>query len=299
MISIRDVSRRFGRIRAVDHVSLEIPAGDSVALWGANGAGKTTLLRCALGLLRFSGRASIGGHDVLRRGRHARMLIGCVPQELGFYDELRVAEALRFFASLRGIRLASAAELLDRAGLAGHQRQRIRELSGGQKQRLALVIALLGDPPVLVLDEVTASLDALGRSEFVSQLTSLSGLGRTILFASHRIEEVTALARRVVVLDRGRVAAVDDTERFVERLGVSSVLHLALPAAARGRAAELLRERGFEARINGAGLIVPISPGQRAAPFRVLAEARIAIEDFELLAMNPGSRSPERTEAQA
>src|SRR5690606_12426351 len=102
--------------------------------------------------------------------KHARRLIGYVPQELGFYDDLGVAEAVGYFARLKGVRLDSPSEPLERVGLAGHERKRVRELSGGMKQRLALAIALLGDPPILVLDEVTASLDACGRQEFVGLL---------------------------------------------------------------------------------------------------------------------------------
>jgi len=209
MISIASVTKRFGRATAVDDVSIDIPEGDSVALWGANGAGKTTLIRCVLGLVRFKGSITVDGFDARRQGKWARMRIGYVPQELGFYDDLRVSEAVLFFARLKGLSVRSTGDVLERVGLTGHHRKRIRELSGGMKQRLALAIAMLGDPPVLVLDEVTASLDACGREEFVALLARLSGEGRTMLFASHRVDEVAMLARRVVTLDRGSMVRVD------------------------------------------------------------------------------------------
>jgi len=283
MMCIDSVTKRFGRATAVDAVSIDIPAGDSVALWGANGAGKTTLLRCVLGLLRFSGTIKVGGHDVLRRGKHSRMLIGYVPQELGFYDDLGVAEAVRFFARLKGLSVASTDDVLARVGLSGHAGKRIRELSGGMKQRLALAIAMLGDPPVLVLDEVTASLDACGREEFVSLLSRLSGSGRTMLFASHRVEEVATLARRVIVLEGGRMQSECVAADFAGSLGYGSVLHLAMRPAVRAQAMELLFASGFSPRLNGVGILVPVPREQKAAPFRVLAEARISIEDFELI----------------
>lgn len=283
MIRINAVTKRFGRAVAVDSVSLDLHAGDSVALWGVNGAGKTTLIRCVLGLLRFAGRIEVGGHDVLRRGKHARMLIGYVPQELGFYDDLGVAEAVCFFARLKGLIVASTDDVLAGVGLAGHAGKRIRELSGGMKQRLALAIAMLGDPPVLVLDEVTASLDACGREEFVSLLSRLSGSGRTMLFASHRIEEVATLAKRVVVLEAGRVVSQSDAAGFAERIGYGSVLHLAMRPSVRQQALDLLAASGFSPRLNGVGLLVPVPREQKAAPFRVLAEARISIDDFELI----------------
>jgi len=158
-----------------------------------------------LGLFRYGGSISIGGLDVRRDGKRTRRLVGYVPQEIGFYDDLRVAEAVRFFARLKAVALPSVDEVLARVGLPGQERKRIRELSGGMKQRLALAVALLGDPPVLLLDEVTASLDAFGREEFVALLERLSGDGRTMLFASHRVDEVKALARRVITLEAGRI----------------------------------------------------------------------------------------------
>jgi ABC-type multidrug transport system ATPase subunit len=117
-----------------------------------------------------------------------------------------VYEAIRFFGRLKGQAIDDVDLVLDRVGLCGHGGKRIRELSGGMKQRLALGVALLHDPPVLVLDEVTASLDAAGRERFVSMLGGLvRGGRRTVLFASHRPEEIAALATRVVTLDGGRI----------------------------------------------------------------------------------------------
>lgn len=285
MIRLSHVTKRFGKVPAVDRVDLEIPAGQSLALWGSNGAGKTTLIRCVLGLLPCEGRITVGGHDVGRDGKAARMLIGYVPQELGFYDDLRVGEALLFFGRLKGLRLQSreALDAIARVGLEGHHAKRIRELSGGMKQRLALAVALLGDPPVLVLDEVTASLDACGRAEFVSLLSGLCGSGRTMLFASHRLDEIGTLAHRVVMLERGHVASDSPAGEFARRLGVGSVLHLILDAPSRQHAVSLLCDSGFPARMNGRGVLVPVPDSQKAGPFRVLAEAQIAIDDFEII----------------
>ena len=291
MIRIESVTKRFGRTTAVNSVSLDIPEGDSVALWGANGAGKTTLIRCVLGLLRFTGRINVADFDVRREGKRARMLIGYVPQELGFYDDLRVTEAITFFAHLKGLTVRSTGDALERVGLADHHRKRIRELSGGMKQRLALAIALLGDPPVLVLDEVTASLDACGRQEFVALLSRLSGTGRTMLFASHRIEEVTTLAKRVVSLEAGRITTHTDTRRFISTLSGGSLLHLFMRSSARSEAMTALAAGGFSPRLNGSGLLVPVPLDQKAAPFRVLADARIAVDDFDFVTSAPARLS--------
>lgn len=283
MITINNVTRVFGKSVAVDGVTIHVPRGDSVALWGVNGAGKTTLIRCVLGLIACRGSISIGGHEVARDGKRARSLIGYVPQELGFYDDLAVGDAVRYFARLKGLRAAAVEPTLARVALTGNDRKRVRDLSGGMKQRLALAIAMLGDPPVLVLDEVTASLDACGREEFVSLLSRLSGDGRTMLFASHRIDEVATLAKRVVVLGKGRVEGEHNAATFGQSLGVGTVLHLTMSTDVRTAAISVLRERGFAPSLNGVGVVVPVPQEQKAVPFRVLAEASIPVDDFEVL----------------
>jgi ABC-type multidrug transport system ATPase subunit len=284
MIEIDHVTMRFGRAVAAADVSLTIAAGESVALWGENGAGKTTLIRCVLGLLRYRGSIRIHGLDAWRRGKQARRLIGYVPQELGFYDELRVGEAVRYFAQLKGEPVHEVDPILSRVGLAGHGHKRIRELSGGMKQRLALAIALLGDPPILILDEVTASLDACGRGEFVALLASLTkSSNRAMLFASHRVEEIEALATRVVTLDRGRMTDDMTAKDFVGLRAEQSLLHVFMDPACVAAAIELLNGSGFAARRNGRGIFVAAPPGRRVEPLYQLAAANIRVDDLEIV----------------
>jgi len=295
MIRIDTVTRAFGRHTAVDGVSLTIPTGVGVALWGANGAGKTTLIRCVLGLLRFSGRIWIDGNDVHRDAKDARALIGYVPQELGFYDDLRVGEAVQFFGRLKGLHATPVTPTLERVSLAPHAGKRIRELSGGMKQRLALAIALLGDPPVLVLDEVTASLDACGRGEFIDLLARLSGDGRTLLFASHRPDEVATLAQRVAILDQGSLRRECSVAEFATEETGGPLLHLFVAAPLRTPAMTCLQSQGFSPRLNGRGLLVPVSEAAKAGPFRALADARIPIDDFEVIHASAASAHTEHT----
>lgn len=288
MIAIENVTMRFGRLAAVDGVSLHVGAGERVALWGVNGAGKSTLLRCVLGLLRFQGRITVGGHDVQREGKQARRLIGYVPQDASFYDDMRTGEAVAYFARLRGVGVRDVGDVLARVGLAGQQRTRVRDLSGGMKKRLAVALAGLGDPPVLILDEVTSGLDAVGREEFLSLLTAQGGTGRTMLVASHRVEEVVRLAGRVVCLERGRVAGDMSAGAFAPERGTTLRLRVAEPVL--DQAIETLRARGYAAWGNGLGVVVALPDGAKAGPIRVLTEARIVVEDFEL---TPAAPRPE------
>jgi ABC-type multidrug transport system ATPase subunit len=184
-----------------------------VALVGPNGAGKTTLLRALLGLVRHEGRIEIDGVDAARDPVGAKRRLGVMPQVPAFCEETARA-ALAFVAALRGAPPAEVDARLAEVGLAGHARGRVRNFSTGMRQRLSLAAALLGDPPVLVLDEPTASLDLRGQAEMVALLQRLQAEGRTILLSSHRAEEIRALAHRIVVLDQGHVIADGPVDRI-------------------------------------------------------------------------------------
>jgi ABC-type multidrug transport system ATPase subunit len=293
IISAANLTKSFGRIRAVDDLSFGVEEGKALALWGVNGAGKTTVIRCVLGVLRFRGRITVGGIDVRKRGKAARRLIGYVPQELAFHDDMRVRNALWFFSRLRGVDPRPALDLLERVGLAGSEGKRLRELSGGMKQRLALAFALLSDPPIIILDEPTSNLDAGARSGVIETLVDLKKSGKTILFASHRTEEVTALADRVVTLEKGRLVREVDASDFAPAAAMIRTLHLRVPAEAVPVAIRTLQARGLTATPNGRGLYVQVAPSSKGAPFNILAGARIDVHDFELLP--PGNGVPDPT----
>lgn len=283
MIIGTHITKRFGRVVAVSDVSFELSEGESLALWGSNGAGKTTLIQCLLGVTRFRGHASIGGVDVQRRGRHARTLVGYVPQELAFHDDVRLSSAMTFFASLRRVSRRRAGEALQAVGLVGHDHKRVRDLSGGMKQRLALGIALLSDPPLIVLDEPTSNLDAAGRGEVVETLQRLKSAGKTLVFASHRPDEVISLADRVMVLEQGRIqrdttpAELWPTEKPVK------VIRLYLVDGKESDAASVLREAGHAVNLNGQGLCVAVPRDRKAEPIGVLARFEIDVRDIEVL----------------
>jgi len=198
----------------LDDVSFEIARGESVALVGPNGSGKTSVLRCLLGLVPFVGRARIGGHDVVRAPIAARTLVGYVPQKVAFGDA-RAGEVLAFVARVRGLADEGIAGALRGVGLEAHANEPVRTFSGGMQQRLGIALALLGDPPVVLLDEPSASLDREGQDAFFALVGRLRASSHTLLLASHRSEEVASLTDRVLHLDRGRITSPSGNTRVI------------------------------------------------------------------------------------
>lgn len=214
MIEVRGLTKRFGAFAALRDVSFDVAAGTVAALWGPNGAGKTTTILCLLGLLQYEGSVRIDGLDAARRPRDVRRRVGYVPQEFAYYD-LTVGQSAALFGALKGVPAARVREVLEQAGLAGESAKPVGQLSGGMRQRLALGLALLADPPVLLLDEPAASLDAASRRHFLDQLAGLRERGKTIMLCTHRPEEVLELASRVLIMEQGRLLAVQTPAQFV------------------------------------------------------------------------------------
>lgn len=205
MIECTDLTVRFGERTAVA-VTLHVPRGQRVALIGPNGAGKTTFLRALLGHLPVTGTASIHDLDVVRDGVRARAQVGYVPQTPAFPSHLLTGEVVAFFMELRGLP-ADPQRLLAAVGLDSEARKPVGQLSGGMARRLALAVARIGDPPVLLMDEPASSLDAGGEGLLQKWLEEAASDGKTVLVAAHHLNGLSGLVDRLVLLEDGRVTA--------------------------------------------------------------------------------------------
>lgn len=242
MIRVEGVQARYSRHEAMvlDGLDLQVPEGSLFGLLGPNGAGKTTLVHILLGLLTPEcGRVAVEGLEIPGQSRQLAGRVGLAPQSLAFYPSLTVRDNLAFFERMRpddrrqrGSRIETA---LQRTGLAAQAGRRAGRLSGGLKQRLNLAIALLGEPPLLLLDEPTVGVDTQSRRFILDTLQALNDHGVTILYTTHYMDEVQRLCDRVAIMDAGQILIADtlpallcdapDLETLFLRLTGSALRH--------------------------------------------------------------------------
>jgi ABC-2 type transport system ATP-binding protein len=200
-LSVRGLAKRYGDLDALRDVSFDASAGEVLAIVGPNGAGKTTLLSIVAGTQRASAGNVLAAGDVRARARS----VGWAPQQAALYSALSVAENLQLFARLERVADPNAvvARMLEQTGLRERAHERVGRLSGGNRQRVNVALALLADPPVLALDEPSASLDPAQRERLWEFLAALARAGHSVIFSSHNMAEVERHADRVIVLDAG------------------------------------------------------------------------------------------------
>ncbi len=233
-IRIRGAAKRYGALRALDGVDLEIGEGEFFGLLGPNGAGKTTLISALAGLVRAdSGTLEVMGHDVVTDYRNARSKLGVVPQELVFDPFFTVREALRIQSGYFGIRNNDdwIDEILASLDLTAKAGANMRSLSGGMKRRVLVAQALVHRPPVIVLDEPTAGVDVELRQGLWQFIRKLNGAGHTIVLTTHYLEEAETLCGRIAMLKAGKIVALDTTANLLARFATHSLrVRLAQPA---------------------------------------------------------------------
>jgi ABC-2 type transport system ATP-binding protein len=272
-IDVRGMTKRFGKLTAVNGIDLQVRKGEICGFLGPNGSGKTTFIRMLCGLLRAdAGSGTCLGHDVITESDVIKREVGYMTQRFSFWEDLTIAENLDFVARMYGVRKRRQAvrESLDRLGLTARRDQLAGQLSGGWKQRLALAACLIHQPQLLLLDEPTAGVDPKARRDFWEEIHQLSGQGLTFLIATHYMDEAERCHRLAYILN-GKLLTHGMIEEVIEQS------HLTTWSVSGPRLLELadeLRTRPGVMQAVAFGATLHVSGDDEAALERAIAEFR-------------------------
>jgi ABC-2 type transport system ATP-binding protein len=268
--ALERVSKRYGSVKALEDVSLEVAEGEILALLGPNGAGKSTAIGLLSGLRRPE-RGSVRLFGLDPRDPRARVNLGVTPQETGLPGELRVGEVLELVQAHYPSPMPRG-ELLERFGLSGLERRQCGGLSGGQKRRLAVALAFAGRPRLVILDEPTTGLDVEARRALWEGVRQYRAEGGTLLLTTHYLEEAEALASRIAVIDHGRLIAEGTVAQIKARVGLRQV---------RFAAAELPPLEGVS-RLEREGSTFTLYTPDADAVVRQLVRENVAFSNLEV-----------------
>ena len=279
-----NVTKQYGDFKALDNLSLQVERGGVWALLGPNGAGKTTFLKCLLGLKEFSGEIKIDGYNIQKDPKKAKNQIGYVPQHPSLYNEMTVQESLRYFGDMRDVKRSRLRELLEFVGLELWARQPVGALSGGMQQRLMLAIALLSDPPILLLDEPTANLDVNRQVEFRNLIGLLVKEGKTVILTTHLLGDVDHIAEKIMLLNKGQLVVKSSVSDLFKQLDLTSQMFVEITDTAKEQdAISALEKAGAnDIQVKGSWFEMRIDPSKKISVIDNLREKDCTINDFKI-----------------
>ncbi len=267
MIAVKSLTKRYGRLTAVDQVTFEVAKGEIVGFIGPNGAGKTTTMRMLTGFLPATeGQVTVAGHDVFEDSMGARRRIGYLPETPPLYPELTIGRYLQFVSEIREIprkqRTRRVGEVMEQVGLHGWEGRILGSLSKGYRQRVGLAQAIIHDPEVLILDEPTSGLDprqVVGIRSFIKHLAA----DRTVILSTHILPQVEQLCERALIIDKGRLVAADTLVGLKHEVGKGVRYRVELATSGGDNA-------GIAVRVGGLDSVEQVEPHPDVGGFAVL-----------------------------
>jgi Cu-processing system ATP-binding protein len=284
-IEVRNVTKSFGDVQAINGVSLSVTRGEMFGLIGHNGAGKSTLFKLMLGLIpATSGEIRVRGVPIDGGDfREARRHIGFLPENFVTYDNLTGAEVLRLFADLKKVPRATCTEVLARVGLTDAAQRRVRTYSKGMRQRLGFAQVLLGNPELIFLDEPTNGLDPEGIHDFYAILRDVQSRGTTIVITSHILAEIQERVDRLMILNSGRIAAQGTLAKLRAQIMLPSVIHAKLREGhAINLEAALAHLPGLTIQVSECNVRISCSTVQKVAVLGMLSASGDSVQDIVL-----------------
>ena len=230
MIEVKNVTKKYPNIKAVDNINFTIKDGEVVGFLGPNGAGKTTTMNMITGFIEpTEGQIIINGFDIVKKSKKAKKQIGYMPEGVPLYTELTAREFVNYMAELKDVKAKERKEAVEKAieetGLKDVQNKLIKNLSRGYKQRVSMAGALIGDPKILILDEPTVGLDPKQITEIRNLIKEL-GKTHTVILSSHILSEVSQICNKVIIINKGKIVAIDTPENLEAKVSNKNCLYV-------------------------------------------------------------------------
>ena len=230
MIEVKNVTKKYGGVTAVDNISFQIKEGEIVGLLGPNGAGKSTTMNMITGYIEpTEGDIIINGYNISKRPKKAKSQIGYMPEGVPLYSELTVKEFVTYMAELKKIdkkvRKEKVEKIIEQTGLKDVEKKLTRNLSRGYKQRVSMAGALVGEPQILILDEPTVGLDPKQITEIRALIKEL-GKTHTVILSSHILSEVSQICNKVIIINKGKIVATDTPENLEKKVAKNNILYV-------------------------------------------------------------------------
>jgi ABC-type multidrug transport system ATPase subunit len=221
IIEVKKLTKKFNNFIAVDNVSFNIKSGEIFGFLGPNGAGKTTTIKSILGLIQTnSGEIKINGYNIKNKGKEAKKNIGYLPEKVAFYDNLTAFQNLNFYAEMKNVSKEECEPLIKEFGLEDSINKKVGKFSKGMIQRLGMARAILGNPPILILDEPTGGLDPRGVVYIRKRILEMKEKGATIFISSHILSEIQEVCDRVGIINKGTLVAKDTVSELSKKMNI-------------------------------------------------------------------------------
>jgi linearmycin/streptolysin S transport system ATP-binding protein len=290
MLEIKNLTKSYGDVLALDRFSLDVQKGEVLGLLGPNGAGKTTLISILAGTVRdFTGTVTFEGSNFFA-DRSLKNRIGIVPQDMAFYDELNALDNLLFWGGLYDVPRPElkrrATELLDLVELSARAKEPVKNFSGGMKRRLNTAIGLLHKPDLLLLDEPTVGIDVQAKVSILDLIRSVGAAGTSVIFTTHQLAEVEGTCSRIAIMDHGRVLAQGSLDELIRIVGEKDIVEFTgeFAAAPFSEAVQDLAAAGLEllSVTDGAAALAVADTGLVPKVMDRLFQRRVAVSDMKI-----------------
>jgi ABC-type multidrug transport system ATPase subunit len=279
ILKVINLYKSFGKTQVLNGVSFAVNRGEAVLLLGPNGAGKTTIIKCILGLLNYRGNIMVDGIDAKSKGSLARAKIGYLPQLSSYYETLTVSQHATLMASLKGATKDEVKSALEMAGLSSLKDRLVKALSSGMRQRLGLSIAMLGNPPLLILDEPTSNIDLEGQLEFKKLLEELKESGKAFLISTH-LSGLDVLSDRVMILNSGRIVAQGSSDEILNLVGAKDRMYIKIPHSQEEKVRIIANSFGQQAEFKDGWIYLTLRTDDKARFLTSMVQSGIKIEDI-------------------